>query len=76
MDVYVLANSLREIFEVTSGSVIIIKVICSLNVSSEMAILCAYNISKCDFSKENMQLSVLFLELLVAFLVCINSTNM
>lgn len=62
MDVYVLANSLRENFEVTSGSIIIMEVICYWDISSEMSILYAYNVSKCDFPKAHIQLSILFLD--------------
>lgn len=54
--------SLREKFEVTSGDIIIREVICCLNVRSEMSILCAYVVSKRDFPKISMQLSILFLD--------------
>lgn len=45
-------KSLKENSEVTSGSIIFKNVIaCCLKVFSELSILCAYDVSKCDSSK-------------------------
>ena len=52
MDVYASILSRRSELEEMNGNIIFREVtICCLNVSSEMPILCAYVVSKCDSTK-------------------------